>query len=337
MGGTPGAGNTYNAKSYFYPAELLYFGNSPIRTSSKEKSVNDYPKLSGSEEGQWGNDGSWDAAEWTGNQVDASTRAVAMKYDINYGVAMLETRIKYADGLTELNDNNHAIQNFWAGGTLTDDEEPDKPIEITDTAFKMTGLIIGGQSYEVGWDFLPSPTTGNVFKYGFIYDKAITAEAGKIPTPSGSPNYTLVFDNYNEAAANLTPNPGPQDIVYVAIEFQNNTGEDFYGNGNLIQAGGYFYLIGALDPKQATNKNSISWPTTHVVPPYKTDGTSAEINRVFIQDFKTTATFTLGANSLHYAYLTVPDLRSSSMSLGLSVDLKWETGLNFDDVILGGE
>jgi hypothetical protein len=29
-------------------------------------------------------------------------------------------------------------------------------------------------------------------------------------------------------------------------------------------------------------------------------------------------------------------LRSSSMTLGLSVNLSWETGLNFEDVILGG-
>jgi len=32
----------------------------------------------------------------------------------------------------------------------------------------------------------------------------------------------------------------------------------------------------------------------------------------------------------------VPDLRSSSVTLGLSVDLKWETGLVFNDVIIGG-
>ena len=50
----------------------------------------------------------------------------------------------------------------------------------------------------------------------------------------------------------------------------------------------------------------------------------------------TTATFTLGENSLKSAYLTVPDLRAASMSMGLSVDLKWETGLDFSNVVLGG-
>ena len=107
---------------------------------------------------------------------------------------------------------------------------------------------------------------------------------------------------------------------------------DFYGNHNMIRDGGYFYLIGVLDP---TNKTISSWPTNHIIPPYSAAGASQEVSRVFIQDFKTTATFTIGPESLHHAYLTVPDLRSSSMNIGLSVDISWETGLNFDDVTLG--
>jgi hypothetical protein len=50
----------------------------------------------------------------------------------------------------------------------------------------------------------------------------------------------------------------------------------------------------------------------------------------------TTANFKIGEHSLKYAYLTVPDLRSSSVTLGLSVDLKWEAGLTFNDVVIGG-
>ena len=49
-----------------------------------------------------------------------------------------------------------------------------------------------------------------------------------------------------------------------------------------------------------------------------------------------TVNFVIGENSLKHAYLTVPDLRYSSLTLGLSVDLHWSTGLNFGDVILGG-
>ena len=57
--------------------------------------------------------------------------------------------------------------------------------------------------------------------------------------------------------------------------------------------------------------------------------------RVFIQDYITKVTFVLGPNSLKSAYLTVPDLRATTMSIGLSVDMSWQTGLEFNNVILG--
>jgi len=57
---------------------------------------------------------------------------------------------------------------------------------------------------------------------------------------------------------------------------------------------------------------------------------------VFMQDHKTKVTFTLGEHSLKYAYVTVPNLSASQVSLGLSVDIEWEQGLDFGEVILGG-
>ena len=51
---------------------------------------------------------------------------------------------------------------------------------------------------------------------------------------------------------------------------------------------------------------------------------------MFIQDFVTSALFKIGLNSLKYAYVTVPDLRSSQMSLGLSVDIQWQNGFEYD-------
>ena len=49
----------------------------------------------------------------------------------------------------------------------------------------------------------------------------------------------------------------------------------------------------------------------------------------------TTANFIIGRTSLQAAYATVPDLRSTQISLGLSVDLHWQTGLTFNDIVLG--
>lgn len=336
--GVPGSGDTYNALSYFYPAELLYFGNSPIRTSNADKQVADYPHIAGSTStGSWEKDASW-SADWSGSAVEASTRAVAMKYDINYGVALLASRVRFTKAAYDagyINDNNHNVQVEWHGASA--EGEKDKPVPITtDGAFQVTGLIIGGQSEYIGWDHLPY-NPGSGYKYGFLYDKAIPADSKSVPysyTTASNWNYTLVYDNFHAASqsAGIYTPEASQDKVYVAVEFQNNTGKDFYGNHNLIQAGGHFYLIGCLDPASG---GDITWPTNYVIPPYNADGTSQEVKRIFIQDYMTSATFTLDMNSLHAAYLTVPDLRASSMTLGLSVDLEWRTGLSFDNVVLG--
>lgn len=356
MTGLPGSGDVYNGKSYYYPSELLYFGNSPVRTSSSDMAPGDYPQGTGAGDGEWMNEASWPAEQWNDNIVKASTRSVAMKYNINYGVALLETKVKFADSVFDapdagyIYDNNHNVQVENNGAAAN--EEPDNKILVESGMFALTGIIIGGQPKAIGWDHLPvkvnvgtAQNQNMQYKYGFVYDKAIPASAQSIPASgtSGS-NYTLLFDNFHAASETdgiYTP-ADTQDNVSVALEFRNDTGKDIYGNHNMIRNGGYFYLIGLLKISQATN--SIVWPgddadhpLDHVVPPYAADGTSQKVPRIFIQDYKTTATFTIGKNALHYAYLTVPDLRSASMTLGLSVDLTWETGLNFNDVVLGGE
>ena len=137
-----------------------------------------------------------------------------------------------------------------------------------------------------------------------------------------------MFDNYN-----ASPTDGKQDKVYVALELINNTGQDFFGEYGLIRNGGTFYLIGELDP---TDKEPKWANSDHPLPPYNADGTTNKVSRVFIQDYMTKANFVIGPTSLQHAYLTVPDLRYSSLTLGLSVDLNWETGIDFGNVILGG-
>lgn len=337
MGGVM-EGGSFNANSYFYPAELLYFGNSPVRTSDTDHVVADYPTGSAAWNGTW-------ATDWNGAAVKASTRSVAMKYDINYGTALLASKVKY--GVGTLKDNNRAVQAEVQGVNLNNPAdsaafaEVDKEIAVTGTSFLFTGIIVGGQSRNVGWDFLPIATGETpAYTYGFVYDRAVPSASQVIPayTAAGAPsepNYTMLFDNFKAAGQSAGIwTPATQDKVYVALEFKNNSGQDFYGNHNLIRDGGYFYLIAELDPAAGT---APTWPTSgYVLPPYNADGTSNQVARVFMQDYLTDVTFTLGVNSLKHAYLTVPDLRSGSMTLGLSVDVNWSTGMVFDDVILGG-
>jgi hypothetical protein len=319
-------GGTFTVDDYYYPAELCYFGNSPLRVSGTEHVVGDYP-VSVS---LWNTEAtsSW-PADWSVGHVQSSTRSVAMKNDINYGTSLLKTTIEY--GVTALKDNNAAIQQRDYGVT-----EADKTINVDGTSFKLVGVIVGDQWPKVGWNFLPKTTDSDPnYRKGYVYDNQITNN-GVIPASGPSePNYTLVFDNYQDMRVAVPAVPeNTQPKVYVALEFQNNTGVDFFGKDNLIANGSNFYLIGELNPSTMTGP---VLPAYHALPPYDAGCTTNTIPRVFIQDHMTMANFTIGVNSLKHAYLTVPDLRSSSVTLGLSVDLKWETGLNFGDVLLGGE
>jgi hypothetical protein len=312
-------GGSFTPYSYMYPPELLYFGNSSIRTSNAEHTVGAYPHTTT----DWDN---WAVAEadqdtWEADKhVETSTRSVAMKNNINYGTSLLKTSVQYYSEDTEegkfvLLDNNKVIQK-----RDYKIEENNKTIIVDASSFELKGILIGGQADVVGWDYIP--TASSTQRY--VYDNTVTAT---IPASGySSPNYTLVFDNYK---------PGnTQDKVYIALELVNKTNQSFFGRDNMIQEGGTFYLIGELDPTNAAS--TITWPTKYALPPYDANGATIQTKRVFIQDYMTTAQFTIGKYSLQYAYLTVPDLRSNSLTLGLSVDLSWQTGLTFSDVILGG-
>ena len=322
---------------YMYPAELCYFGNSPIRVTDASKTPGQYPDGVAA----WEAEGSWDG--WTKDgSVQSTTHSVAMRDNINYGTALLESTVRYGSGVLE--DNNHAIQKK-KNPFLGDDEEPNNEIEVTSTSFQLTGIIVGGQPQTVGWDYLAKDGTTSSFNY-MIYDNSLPD--GTIPTYTASgnksvPNYTLVWDNWSEAQRNQD-----QSVVYVALEFVNNTGRDLFGRDNKIPAGGTFYIAGKLDPDakpgnlsdvtDGTYKSDkslgITWPKNYALPPYDADGSTLKQRRVFMQDYMTVANFIINRYSLQNAYVTVPDLRSLQISLGMSVDLEWQTGLTFD-VILG--
>ena len=332
---TSGMGNPNDItpKSYTYPAELCYFGNSPIRTSNVEQTSanNIYPNGVSN----WNDESKW-AAHWAKNShVISTTRSVAMVNDVNYGTALLQTTVRYK--ANTLSDNRkHFFANEDANTFDVSNGDAGK--------FELVGIIVGGQCDKMGWDYTRFSSTDKFNKW--LYDNAINTGAGTLKSYTGNatndksvPNYTMVFDNYDSSLAD-----DAQSSVYVALEFKNNTGKDFWGMDNIIQNGGTFYLVGMLSPASASNASLVlgdeykdaSGNYYHALPPYNADGTTKQAKRVFIQDHTTVADFVIGANSLKYAYLTVPDLRSSQISLGVSVDMKWETGLNFNEVILGG-
>ena len=286
--------NTINYANITYPASLDYFVSSPAKARDDAST--------GLSDGKWPAKDEWtkDNATWTdwGNEVENTTRTIALEKAIQYGVANLELTITAKT--STLSDNAKA-----KGGQVAD-----QTVDVTGDKLFMTGVLIGGQPEQVGWNY--EPKTGAKFDYT-IYDKKMngattaTENGIKVPvktaaTPASTPNYTLVLDN-NKA----TTKP-----IYVAVELLNKTGIDFYGADGMIPADGKFYLIGKLDPEAATGVT----------------GATTTVDRVFLKDYTTKANLTI--KDLKNAYNVIPDLRSTAISVGLAVNLEWQTGITFD-------
>ncbi|UKK56500.1 hypothetical protein [Prevotella communis] len=360
MGGSSGSTSAFDPSNWVYAPELMYFGNSPIRVTDATKSTADYPDGTTN----WVDNDNSQWSDWADNShVKSTTRSVAMRNCINYANALLRMNVKY--GTNVLKDNNHQIQYERNNGA----NEPDNVINVANAGmFQLTGIAIGGVNRSVGWNFLPrydatvDGTSGEQKpKFGcMVYDSAIPD--GTIPMATGTAgggasayNYTLLWDNWDDDLKGSA-----QRVVYVALEFKNMSGKDFWGMNNLIRKEGTFYITAKLDPdavsvegktaQQVIDDKSlgITWPDTYEMPPYYTtdqanaahdptlDSKTIKERRVFMQDYMTDVTFVLTENSLKYALVAVPDLRSTQISLGLSVDLHWREGLKFGDVNVGG-
>lgn len=207
--------NAASLDSYVYPAPLCYYVNSTIKTADNAVDMNQIT------------DWSTILTGLTGNSVTASTRSIAIKDAIDYGVGRLDLQI--ICGAERLPDSK-------------DDGHNSSVVDVPDAGFTVTGVLIGGQG-EVGWNFVPASAGTKT-----IYDK--TMPSGMVADyatgfTGATTNYTLAFETVSNTNVN------------VAIELVNNSGQDFYGyNGEIIPDEGKFYLVGTLTASAATETES---------------------------------------------------------------------------------
>ena len=280
-----------DASKICFPSSIYYFCSSDLAATADELKA--WPKTttewtSGGKAPWLNTDGSGLNTGWTTN-VLATTRSIAMRQNINYGVASLKTTVKCANTRLKDNENLEVFNKVNFPGF----------VDIPNGGFTVTGLLIGGQPTEVGFDFQPKATPE--FTYT-IYDKELINI--KATNAVSNANYTIVLPNDKGRDAT------EQETVNVAIELENNSGADFRGIDGIIPAGGKFYLVGQLKPGTAKNKADFTNPA------------------VFMRDYQTP--LSLNIKSLASAYNTIPDLRSTKLQFGMSVDLEWKTGLQFD-------
>ncbi len=270
---------------YVYPANLWYRANTLIKTDDAAKS-----DLYGN------NDKTSTTDDWTtilgkyaedNGTVKVSTRSIALKNQIQYAVARLDTKVTTAATLYD-----HAGQ----------------AVTIKDGGFPITAILVGNQRV-ANWEFKPNDVADNAVQYT-VYDKTMPDKM--IASTTGSPvNHTLLLETPASSAVNIV------------VEFTNNSGNVFRGHNNeLIPAGAKFYMVAKLDPSAQTG---VAQPQGET------------INQVFRQDYTTVANLTINTNDatdhdkgLGAAYNVIPDLRTPALSIGLSVDLTWQTGLTFD-------
>lgn len=276
----PGTDNTgLNVASldrYAYPASLYYWVNTSISTSNQ------------SQASAYDGTNSWSQIleKYTdGKSVQSTTRSIAMDKEINYAVSRLDINAAFGQGAINAGD--------------------DEIVTLPSEGFKLTGVLIGGQK-QVGWNFATNTSANEMTIYDAdIKDLSTPANDVYVTRTSGLKTQTLVL----ETAGGTT---SQAETVNFALEFENNSDDEFVGVDGIVPVGGKFYLIGKLNSETDTDKKGDS-----------------PILKVFEQDKYTTAKVTI--TSLKHAYNCIPDLRTPGLELGLSVDLTWIAGL-VDDV-----
>ena len=160
--------NINGINRYTYPAELMFFADSPIRTSAEEVTKKNYQD----------NTKTWSAfldEYYNGSTaVNTNTKAVAVENPIQYGVAKLDLTLT---GMS---------------ATLKDAKE-ETVTNANMTTMPLTGVIIGGQ-HTVGFNMKPQGEQTDV-DGRFIYETTVDATNY---TTEGYKTSTLVLQSYND-------------------------------------------------------------------------------------------------------------------------------------------
>lgn len=191
---------------YVYPSALYYWAESPILTSSEvlsDQYTTNWETCLGLYTGG-------------GTAVDANTRSIALKNEINYAVARLDLSAWFNA----------------QSGTVKDNVGNNVDVNTTTGGMNLVGLLVGGQK-DLTYDF--STPVANAAEKS-VYDAAITSTALGETTTTNVLARTLLL----ETAAGSK--------IRFALELENNTGNSFVGIDGTVPEGGRFYLIGELEP-----------------------------------------------------------------------------------------
>lgn len=251
---------------FIFPAELWYYANSRIKTSVSSQ-VENYNKL-------------WDAVlagyETDYGVMDGSVHSVAIKDPLSYAVGCLQVGLVVSNTLTDADEEHPTTFDLSS---------------LSSDTFPLTAVFVSGQHAQA-FDFTPKDDNTEYI----IYDKEITGitmvgaktSTPFLATPTKYTN-TLAFQSQDG-----------KDVRF-ALEFENNSGKDFWGFNGMVFNGTKFYLVGTINVPESQTED------------YK--------KRAFTKDYTTQGTVTI--SSLKQAYTYLPDLLDPRLEIGIELVPKW--------------
>ena len=201
---------------YAYPAERYFYANSRIVTSNASQSTH------------YNNEWSTVVSNYTdGDVVASTTRSVAIKNPLRYGVAGMEIHIKA----------NATMLGVYNG----------EPVTLTSTMFPLTAVIVGSQVKQNCFFEPDEPVNQEEDEY-LIYD----TKTEVVKPSKETPEYVYLGETGPETLSLPVYTLGLQtkdDVsLKVVLEFENNSGAAFTSENGVIHPGTKFYMLASVVP-----------------------------------------------------------------------------------------
>ena len=199
--------NINNLNRFVYPAELYYYANSAIKTSTQSQREH-YNQT-------WANVLS--NYEIDNAVTDGTEASIAIKDPLRYAVGCLQVGLNVQNPLEDATGGSISL----TGGEMA--------------SFPLTAILISSQ-FAQGYDFTPK---GEADEY-IIYDNQI----GDYDISMGAPNTSDSSTKYTNTLVLQTQDG---ENARFALEFENNSGQSFEGCNGTVFDGTKFYLVGTIE------------------------------------------------------------------------------------------
>lgn len=261
--------NVNSLNRFIYPAELWYYANSRIKTSIVEQKENYNLR-------------NWAEVlanyETDNGMVNFKTKSVAIKDSLSYAVGCLKIGLVVSSTLKDADNQTITL----SAGSQENEE----------ASFPLTAVFVSGQHAQT-YNFTAKDDNNELI----IYDNQIPTSASMGAAIKANPLTDTPTDYINT----LVFQTKDGENVRFALEFTNNSGENFTGRNGIVFAGTKFYMVGTI-------KVPLSRPNDWE-------------KRAFTKNYTTQGTVRISSLSQAYTYL--PDLLDPRLEIGIELVPNW--------------